>query len=138
MLREIVLCISLLLSVQYCTYSEKDNSWVEIDPSELSYRNTGLPVLELNTPQPVNSKEVWVENADMTLYDSDGKLISEHKFSIRGRGNSTWLQDKKPYALKFDKKASLWGRPKHKRWVLLANAYDRSMMRYDIAFHIAR
>ena len=133
-----LLLISLLLTVQYCTYSKEDNAFIEIDDEYLTEYNTGLPRIEITTPQNITSKEIWVEGATMKFYDKDGNLVSEHKLSIKGRGNSTWLQAKKPYALKLDKKASFWGLPKHKRWVLLANAYDRTMIRYDLAFHIAR
>ncbi len=48
---------------------------------------------------------------------------------IRGRGHSTWDADKKPYKIKLDKKADLFGMGKNKHWVLLANWYDNSMMR---------
>ena len=47
---------------------------------------------------------------------------------IRGRGNSTWDMDKKPYKLKLDKKADLFGLGSNKSWVLLANAIDESLV----------
>lgn len=43
---------------------------------------------------------------------------------IRGRGNTTWTFPKKPYRLKLDTKASLFGLPAAKDWVLLANYLD--------------
>ena len=43
---------------------------------------------------------------------------------IRGRGNSTWDQAKKPYKIKLDKKADLLGLGGNKHWVLIANALD--------------
>ncbi|MEE3468479.1 MAG: CotH kinase family protein [Eubacterium sp.] len=48
---------------------------------------------------------------------------------IRGRGNSTWGTPKKPYRLKLDKKADLFGMGADKNWVLLANYYDYSLIR---------
>lgn len=53
---------------------------------------------------------------------------------IRGRGNSTWMPDKKPYKIKLDKKADLLGMGKNKHWVLLANYYDVSMLRNKITY----
>lgn len=110
--------------------------------------NTGLPVLYLFTPdgQAITSKEVWMK--DCTIYldavgkqDADGTAFEEdyygEKDNLRGRGNSTWNYAKKPYAVKLDKKASWLGMPKHKRWVLLANAIDRSMLRNRLAYEIA-
>ena len=48
---------------------------------------------------------------------------------IRGRGNSTWEVDKKPYKLKLDKSEDLLGMGKSKHWVLLANRMDQSLLR---------
>ena len=53
---------------------------------------------------------------------------------IRGRGNSTWDVDKKPYKIKLDKKADLLGMGKNKHWVLLANYYDNSLLRNKITY----
>ena len=55
--------------------------------------------------------------------------LPESAMTIRGRGNSTWLADKKPYKLKLDKKANVLGLGKNKHWVLLANAYDRTLIK---------
>lgn len=122
-----------------CACDEQDNPIVDIPEDAPEYMKTGLPVLYLDTPnaQKVTSKEVWMEGASLVLVNGKDTLF-DGGTSIRGRGNSTWLQAKKPYALKLDKKGSFWGLPKHKRWVLLANAYDRTMVRYDVAFHIAK
>ena len=48
---------------------------------------------------------------------------------IRGRGNSTWGTSKKPYRIKLDKKADLFGMGADKNWVMLANYYDYTMLR---------
>ncbi|MBR2546591.1 MAG: CotH kinase family protein [Eubacterium sp.] len=57
---------------------------------------------------------------------------------IRGRGNSTWDMDKKPYKVKFDKKQNLLGMGKNKHWVLLANRYDNSLLRNRVTYWIVR
>ncbi len=57
---------------------------------------------------------------------------------IRGRGNSTWGMDKKPYKFKLDKKQDLLGMGKNKHWVLLANRYDNSLQRNRITYWIVR
>ena len=43
---------------------------------------------------------------------------------IRGRGNSTWKAEKKPYRIKLENKTDVFGLGKNKHWVLLANAFD--------------
>ena len=55
---------------------------------------------------------------------------------IRGRGNSTWAAGKKPYRIKLDKKADLFGMGGEKNWVLLANYYDMTMLRNKLTYSI--
>ena len=56
---------------------------------------------------------------------------------IRGRGNTTWYWPKKPYLIKLNEKQSLFGMPKHKRWILLANFMDRTLMRNLVSMKVA-
>ena len=44
---------------------------------------------------------------------------------------------KKPFAVKLDKKHGVLDMPAHKRWVLLANWKDRTLMRNEVAFGLA-
>lgn len=102
---------------------------------------TGLPNVILTTPDSadITSKTEWMKNACITILNADGTIDYEDStLQIRGRGNSTWGYPKKPYALKLGSKAEILGMPKHKRWVLLANWMDRTLMRNDVAFQIAR
>ena len=55
--------------------------------------------------------------------------LAERAMTIRGRGNSTWRAEKKPYKLKLENKADLFGLGENKHWVLLANAYDKTLMK---------
>ena len=100
---------------------------------------SGLPVMTINTKdgKDIVSKDDW-KDASISIYGA-GRFedIATTDVEIKGRGNSTWGYDKKPYALKFPSKTSVLGMPKHKRWVLLANTMDRTMMRNRVAYHIA-
>lgn len=57
---------------------------------------------------------------------------------IRGRGNSTWWTDKKPYKLKFTEKQDLFHMGKNKHWVLLADYYDPSHMRNKATYWLGK
>lgn len=60
---------------------------------------------------------------------------------IKGRGNSTWTEPKKPYQIRFDKKVGaqpLLGLPAARKWILLANFVDNSMLTNAIAMKIGR
>ncbi|MBP5217679.1 MAG: CotH kinase family protein [Bacteroidales bacterium] len=61
----------------------------------------------------------------------------EGTMNIRGRGNSTWGMPKKPYRIKLDKKASIFGIPEDKDWVLLANYADKTLLRNTVAMRIS-
>lgn len=56
---------------------------------------------------------------------------------VRGRGNSTWGWDKKPYKLKLEEDAALVGSRDYDEWVLLAGYADRSSLRTAAAFAVA-
>ncbi len=114
--------------------------------------NTGLPVVVINQPggdvswgnigENVWSKETDFDNVtagEITIYKADGTLdLATATAMTRLRGNTTKDYPKKPFAVKLDSKASVLGMPKHKRWVLLANWKDKSLMRNHIALGIAR
>ena len=53
---------------------------------------------------------------------------------IRGRGNSTWTADKKPYKIKLEDKVNFFKMGKSKHWVLLANRFDNSLLRNKITY----
>jgi len=59
--------------------------------------------------------------------------------SIRGRGNSTWAGDKKPYRIKFAEHKSMFGKTKkHKSWALLANWYDPTFALNAVGFELGK
>ena len=63
------------------------------------------------------------------------------KCKIRGHGNSTWkttFTQKKPYLLKLEESESLLGLAPARKWILLADATDRSMLRNYYAEYLAR
>lgn len=79
----------------------------------------------------------WVEDDQITVYNADGTLNCDVTGGVRLRGNTTQTYPKKPLAIKLNSKTSVLGMPAHKRWVLLANQLDHSMIRNTIAFDIA-
>lgn len=56
---------------------------------------------------------------------------------VKGRGNSSWQLDKKPYQIKLKDSANLFGMGSHKTWILITNHTDKSMLRNTIAYHMA-
>ena len=106
----------------------------------LKMTNSGLPVVRINTRgKTVEDRINWVDGAIMRIENPDGTVDFEDTLSLRGRGNGTWTEtEKKPYALKLNKKAKILGMKKHKRWILLANYKDRTLLRNEAAFWLSR
>lgn len=107
-----------------------------------------LPVMYINTENnsPITSKEDYVK---ATYYldpngaegvEAFGSASQPLALQIRGRGNFTWTGfEKKPYRLKLDKKAALFGEAKSKHWALLAHADDnRAFLRNTVGFQLSR
>ena len=55
---------------------------------------------------------------------------------IRGRGNSTWFEDKKPFKFRLKESTDLLGMGANEHWVLLANAKDDSLLRNRLIGYI--
>ena len=94
--------------------------------------------IETENQASIVSKDDYIR-AQMTLscvQNPTHNLTVETR--IRGRGNSTWGMPKKPYKLKLDDAASLLGMSEGKSWALLANYADKSLLRNELAFHMAR
>ena len=95
---------------------------------------TNLPTVSIKTANgaAVTTKKTFV-NATWTMVDGDEtETITGMK--IRCRGNSTFSgagATKKAYRIKFDKNVSLLGDKgvADKNWVLMANHYDKSLIR---------
>ena len=99
-----------------------------------------LPCIRIDTfdSSGVVSKEEY-NNGTISI-DNTIKSFQKNKTAveIRGRGNSTWtVFDKKAYKLRFGMKTSLMGMGEAKKWVLLANALDETMLRNSLAFDLA-
>ena len=95
-------------------------------------RMTDLPTVYIETfdGRSITSKDVY-KYCRLHYVDEDDQLTSYDSVSIRGRGNSTWGLPKKPYKIKFLEKEKFLGKgyAKAKKWTLLANAGDKTMMR---------
>ena len=56
---------------------------------------------------------------------------------MRGRGNWTWEQAKRPYQIHLEKGENLLGMGKDKTWILLANVLDASLLRNQLFYNLA-
>lgn len=84
-----------------------------------------------------NSKDerFVVENLKIT---NRGEVLNFTELELKGRGNATWGQMKKPYQIKLPQKADLLGLGKRRKWILLANFIDATNLRTDTAFYLEK
>lgn len=89
----------------YCVATVGENS---VNSRVAMVANTGLPTLYVNTPtDDITSKDDWTDGTLLTMKDAGIYNFENLKTEFRGRGNSTWEKDKKPYAIKIKKKSCL-------------------------------
>ncbi len=89
-----------------------------------------------------SSREYKDKQSKLVITDESGKVIyndiaNETLSEIKGRGNASFSNEKKPFQIKLGKKTDLFGMGKAKTWILLANYNDSSYIRNTLAFRIA-
>lgn len=99
-------------------------------------KKLNLPILYIVTDnnRRISKKESYV-GANYILDEFYGKC------KIRGHGNTTWVTRelyKKPYLLNLDKPAPLAGLQSGKKWILMANTADKSLLRNFYAENLAK
>ena len=96
----------------------------------LSVKPDGLDALDGNR---------WLEESGTALMlDADGSTEYYGEIEkFEAHGNSSWdYSQKKPYHFKLANKADLYGMGKAKKWVLISNYIDHSMLRNKLAEEI--
>lgn len=101
-------------------------------------RSTGLPTIYVDTNEGVGITDTdTYREGRFTMTAGAGvpvcSPVSNALMKTQGRGNYTWTLDKKPYNFSLDKKSDLCGMGSNKKWALLANHYDRSLLRNSVA-----
>ena len=105
---------------------------------------TDLPQLRITTKDgaPIDSKEVYVDATYVLTNPAAAVPDVTLNGKIRGRGHSTWGQPKNPYKVQFSNDASyaaiadVLGMKKQRNWALLADYFDRSLIRNKLALSL--
>ncbi len=76
-------------------------------------------------------------SATGAIIDSNGSIDNTAVKKIKGRGNTTWDKDKKPFNITYSSKVSIGGMERGKKYSFLANFQDASLSRnrflYDLS-----
>ena len=85
----------------------------------------------------LNSDKSLSAAATGAIVTPDGKVDNTAIKKIKGRGNTSWSKPKKGYNINYDKKVSIAGMEKNKKYSILANYQDDSLTRnrflYDLS-----
>lgn len=126
-----------------CNLAELEFHGVEDEGNDSQlYQITNLPLVVINTEgaQDIVSKEYEISSNVYIISEDGKKILSTSDTGVRGRGNASWLYfEKKPYRLKFSSKQNVLDAPASaKKWTLISNYGDKSLMRNILAFEVSR
>lgn len=125
----ILAILSLFLIMMFSNSSKN-----QISPEKCE--EIGLSVMHIDTMagKKINSKINYVT----AMYEAEEFSGS---CKIRGHGNTTWQTRelyKRPYLLKLNKSAPLFGMKQSKKWILMANTADKTSLRNEYAYFLAK
>lgn len=103
------------------------------------YSATNLPLVIIHTDsaKQITSRTEYTPGI-INIISNEGTEIYSDSLDIRGRGNGSWVFPKKPYKLKLAHKKKLLGMPaKAKKWTLINNYGDKTLVRNLLAFKIS-
>ena len=102
-----------------------------------------LPVVYIETKNqalpPQEDKSVKVEGTMFIQNNTEtDEAVYDSTITLQGRGNTTWQWEKKPYKIKLKAKTDLYGMGESKKYVLLANYQDESLLRNTTASKLSQ
>lgn len=119
------------------TVGDTDCGTLRVMQSELGciFISTGSGTIET-----LDSHKSMIETGDTLMLNAEGGVeYSGEIEKLKSHGNSSWDYSlKKPYNLKLTKKQDLYGMGKAKKWCLLSNYLDHSMLRNYATMEISR
>ncbi len=83
------------------------------------------------------SKEIKYADNQLQIYNHS-RISAYDEVEIKGRGNGTWIREKKPFQIKFEEKVDMLGMGRAKKWYLLSDELDDAQIRNAIAFDLER
>lgn len=107
------------------------------------FLHTGpLPTLYLDTAsgsmEYIHLEKTNEEAGSLRLYDEQGEALCTGDLTVlKGRGNTSWGADKKPYNLTLREEADLLGMGSARNWVLLAEGYNTINVRNKLVCDFA-
>lgn len=129
-----VLCAGTAFAAPLSAYAEGTDEPAPIE-------SAAVPVITVTTENGNGcelQKEDGAVNAHIVITDVDGSA-SEDDVTFKVRGNTTalsWVL-KKSFTFKYEKKKDVLGMGKGKKWAMVSNSFDPTLLRNYLAFETA-
>ena len=131
--------------------TEEEGVWYDDASGLYLMQSENLRALFLFSDDPVNQGRAYIDGCEkhvngttgaMALISPDGTVDHADTLrQLRGRGNSTWKEPKKPYQFKLENRADLLRTgvksERNRTWVLLADHMDPTFLHNRIAMDLA-
>lgn len=109
----------------------------------IEYRKTSQPVISIQTASGsmdvINADKKNEESGYLRVWNKDGSVEYDSLLTeIKGRGNLSWKQNKRPYNIKLAVKCKLLDLHKSDEFCLLADAMDPCHLRNFLVLETAR
>lgn len=102
-----------------------------------------IPALYIQTEsgslKTIEASKANKEKGELLAVDENGNTVYDGALAhIKIRGNMSTRFSKKSYTVKLEKSTNMFGFGKAKKWVLIGNARDKSLLRNQITYSMAR
>ncbi len=134
----LILCLTLIASAMLCTAvsasAEGEEPFVE------HYLHTPqITVTTENGNGTTLEKADGYVNAHIKIIDTNASILEDDiQFKVRGNSTASGFIKKKPFTFKFAKKKEVLGMGKAKKWALIADALDPTLLRNHVALGLGR
>lgn len=79
------------------------------------------------------------EPGSIAIYGEQGEMLYSGKLdTVKGRGNTSWYAEKKPYNIALSEEADLLGMGKAKNWILISDGYNPVNIRNKIVYDFSK
>lgn len=116
----------------------------DIDPGSVTWMySEHIPAVfidsESGTSDYINNDKNIREPGEITVLEPDGSISLECSLEyIKGRGNASYTEfEKKPYQIKLTESFPLLGMDPGKKWVLISNSADSTLLRNALSRNLA-
>lgn len=105
-------------------------------------QSANIPSLMINTESGsmdyIHESKNNRETGELVMVSQNGSVEYDNSLDyVKGRGNSSWKYAKKGYNIKLAKSTDLYNLGKTKKWCLVPNQIDKSLLRNQVAYDLA-